>query len=143
MVVAKGRAKVVYAMGMLNPYRAYMETEVSTASQGRLVLMLYNGSIRFINEAKVAIAQGRIEDAHNKITRASDIVNELRLSLDSEAGGEIARNLDSLYDFIDHKLTMGNIRKRSDELDEALGVLNDIREAWAAIVVSGTVGQGR
>jgi flagellar protein FliS len=136
-------AEVVYAMAMPNPYRAYVETEVSTASPGRLVLMLYNGALRFISEAKAGITQGRIQDAHNKITRAADIVNELRLSLDKEAGGEIARNLDRLYDFVDYKLMMANVHKNAEELAEAVGILTDIRDAWAAIVASEKVGPVR
>jgi flagellar secretion chaperone FliS len=118
---------------MLSPYRAYVQTDVNTASQARLVFMLYGGALKFINEAKQAIADRRVADAHGKINRTIDIVEELRNSLDMQAGGSIAANLDSLYDFVLRRLFDADMKKDASILDEARLVLDDLREAWAGI----------
>jgi flagellar protein FliS len=122
----------------VNPFQVYKQTDINTASKGKLVLMLYNGTIRFINEAKTAISDQRPAEAHEKITRASDIITELRMSLD-ESAGDIAVNLDKLYEYIEWRLVQGNIKKSIEQLDAALAILTDIRDAWAKICSSPTV----
>jgi flagellar protein FliS len=119
----------------LNPYRAYIETEVNSASKGRLVLMLYNGTLRFLSEAKTAITQKDPACAHEKITKAIDIVAELHRSLDDTAG-DITDNLDKIYDYVERCLVRANMKKSCQEIDNAIGVLSELRDAWARIAAT-------
>lgn len=119
----------------VNPYRVYMENEINSAGKGKLVLMLYNGVIRFLAEAKNAINNKDIPEAHNKITRASDIISELRASLD-ESAGDIAVNLDRLYEYVEWRLLQANIKKDNKEIDAVIPVITDLRDTWAQAIKS-------
>ncbi|GAG29817.1 unnamed protein product, partial [marine sediment metagenome] len=78
----------------------YRETEVSTADRGRLVVLLYDGAINFLKNAKQSIQEGNTEGKCNNINRAQDIIQKLEFSLNMKEGGEIAENLRSLYRFM-------------------------------------------
>src|SRR5512134_2727491 len=104
-------------------YGAYKKVNVETASQGKLVVMLFNGAIQRAEEAKRQLSKGKTEGVHNNLLRAQDIVAELRGALNMKAGGEIARNLDRLYEYFQHLLIKANIRKEASHLDEVIGHL--------------------
>lgn len=108
---------------------AYTRVDVETASQGKLIVMLFNGAIKRAEEAKRQLQQGNNPGVHNNLIRAQDIIAELRGALNMEAG-EIAANLDRVYEYFQHLLIQANIRKNPDPIDECLGLLVQIRDAW-------------
>jgi flagellar protein FliS len=111
------------------PYEQYKETQIKTASPGKLIVMLYDGAIKFLKQAKIAINNKEIENAHKNIVRAQDIIIELLLSLNMEAG-EIAEKLQSLYIYLNKKLMEANLKKSCEPIDEVLKFLTELREAW-------------
>lgn len=122
-------------MSQPNPLQSYRETQIRTANQGRLIVMLYDAALRSIQRAVDCLDQGvrGFEAANGSIIRAQDIVGELMVSLDMERGGDIARNLFGLYTFINRQLMDGNIRKERAPLVVAKKLLAELRGAWNAI----------
>lgn len=116
----------------------YKSTQVQTASSGDLLLMLYDGAIRFLNKGVIAIAEKDWETAHNSIVKTEKIVTELMISLDLEKGGEIAENLHSLYFFMKLELVNGNIKKDVQPLLNVLELIKGLRDTWQTIVKKGT-----
>ncbi len=114
------------------PYESYRETQIKTATPGKLIVMLYNGAIKFLHIAKDAIKSNDIEAAHNNIIKAQDIVMELLLSLNMDAG-EIAKKLSGLYLYINKKLTEANIYKKLEPIDEVLGMMEELRDVWEEV----------
>lgn len=115
-----------------NPYQFYQKTQIETASPLHLVVMLYDGAIRFINQGKLAIINKNINQANESLKRAQDIVDELTVTLDPGAG-EIAVNLARLYEFVNYRLIQANIKKDPEMLNEALNILMTLRSAWVEL----------
>lgn len=113
---------------MLNPYMEYKRNSILTASPETLVLMLYDGMLRFIEEAKLAIKNNDMEKANDRILRAEDIVNELMATLDMQY--KESENILKLYDFILRRLIDANLKKDINILDEAKGFVLDFRDTW-------------
>ena len=109
-------------------YSAYKRVDVETASQGKLVVMLFNGAIQRAEEGRRQLAKGRTEGVHNNLLRAQDIVAELRSALDMKV--EIAKQLDRVYEYLQHLLIKANIRKESSPLDEVIVHLTAMRNTW-------------
>jgi flagellar protein FliS len=116
-----------------NPYETYKKAQVQTANQGKLIVMLYDGAIRFTKAAVEAIKESKLEAAHRNIVRAEDIVTELLLSLDYDKGGDIAKKLASIYIYVNEQLLEANITKKVDPLNLVIKLMNDLRESWAKI----------
>ncbi|NLJ73821.1 MAG: flagellar export chaperone FliS [Firmicutes bacterium] len=117
----------------VNAYQVYKRTQVSTASQGELLLMLFDGAIRFAHQAREHIEKGELEQANERLLRAQDIVTELTVSLDLDTG-EIAQNLYLLYTYIYERLVQANIKKDLEQLDEAVNMLEELRDTWRQVV---------
>ena len=83
-----------------NPYRQYQKVQVETAGRGSLLLMLYEGALRFLRRARKSLEEGDLQGAHNNPWRGEDIISELIASLDLGKGGEVAPALYSLYEFM-------------------------------------------
>ncbi|WP_334072152.1 flagellar export chaperone FliS [Paenibacillus sp. A14] len=122
-------------------YQAYQKNKYQTASPHRLTLMLYNGAIQFAGQAGAAIQQNNIVDTNTYIQKTQDIIYELISSLNMKEGGGIAQNLRQLYFYMISKLIDANIKKRVDFIEEVIGLLNELREAWDQIGKGGTLGQ--
>lgn len=105
-------------------------TQVETATPGRLLLLLYDGALKRLHQAKVAMQAGEHETAHRHLLRVQDIVVELLISLDHSTGGEVAGNLHRLYDYLYRTLVQANIRRDVSLIDEVRGILGDLRAAW-------------
>lgn len=91
-------------------YHQYQKTQVTTVDSGKLVVLLYEGAIKFLRKSQEGIAEKDIEERHNNLMRALDIIDELNNSLNFSQGGEIARSLRTLYDFMRGHLTSANIK---------------------------------
>jgi flagellar protein FliS len=113
-----------------NPYEQYRQTAVETASPERLIIMLYDGAVKFINQAKISMNEGNIEETNKALFKTQDIISELMIGLNMEAG-EIAQNLYNLYDYFQRRLVEANTKKDAGILDEVLGHLMELRETWA------------
>lgn len=126
-------------MGMrkaaMNAYgKQDLAAQVEAASPHRLIVMLFDGAIKACNLAKMHMRNGAIADKGMAITKAIAIVQEgLRLSLDKEAGGELAANLDALYDYMGRMLLQANLHNDEAKLDEVAELLAGLRESWVQI----------
>ena len=113
---------------------SYKDVAVTTASRERLILLAYEGAIKFIRQAKKSIETGDIQAKCDRLSRAMAIIEELANSLNIEQGGEIAEKLADLYDYMMRRLCMANLKSNSDILDEVLSLLTTLYEAWHEIV---------
>jgi len=111
-----------------------LETGVASASPHKLIIMLYDGALAALMGAKGNIATGNIAAKGTALSKAITIIdNGLRASLDKEAGGEIAANLDALYDYMSRRLLQANLHNDVAIVEEVHRLLADLREAWVAI----------
>ena len=108
----------------------YFENQVNTASPEQLMIMLYNGAIRFVGEAEEAMASRKIAYRGERISKVIAILSELSATLDHEIGGEIAANLESLYDYMIRTLLAANIQDDADKLAEVREMLSGLRDTW-------------
>lgn len=115
---------------MSKGYGKYKKASVQSANQEKILLMLYEGAIRFIKQAKVACENNKIKEKGELIGRAYDIVMELATTLDFKVGGEIAVNLEQLYIYVLEELTRANITSNTKHLDNALSVLDKLYSGW-------------
>ncbi|MBW7857123.1 MAG: flagellar export chaperone FliS [Leptonema sp. (in: Bacteria)] len=118
------------ALAGKNHLDAYKDTEIQTADQGKLILMLYDGAIRFLNIAIENMTPRKYDVVNNNVVKTQDIVTELMLSLNMDQGGEIAQNLFNIYAYIKKRLLEGNIAKDAEILQEVIVHLNSLRSAW-------------
>ena len=129
-------------MGYQNAYTAYQKNNVSTASQGRLVVLLYEGAIKNLNGAlKLFNADDKIEAKDMEqfgifIQKTQAIITELQVSLDMEKGGEIAKNLMSLYVYFNEQLMSVIISHEKSKVQEVLKMVSDLAESWRTIANS-------
>ena len=119
----------------MNPLRSYRETQIKTATPGKLILMMYDGAIKNLNQALQDMddEHRRYDSISNSLIKAQDIIAELMISLDFERGGEIAKNLFGLYVFMNRRLLDGNIKKDKAPLEEVRTLLMELRGAWAEV----------
>ena len=115
-----------------NPLNAYRETKIRTASQGKLIVMLYDEAIRQLDIAVEGMESRskQLDLVHNAIVKSQDVVTELMVSLDFERGGEIAKNLFSLYVFFSNHLSEGNLTKKVEPVRAVRRMMAELRNAW-------------
>jgi flagellar protein FliS len=118
-----------------NPYQQYRATKVQTAGSVDLVVMLYQGAVRFIRLAVAALEQDDMKAAHANFVRAQDIIVELLGSLNREEGGQIATQLAGVYDYCFRRLIQANVKKDTAPAQEVVGLLRDLGKAWQQIAL--------
>lgn len=111
----------------------YQKNAVNGASPLQLVIMLYDGAIRFMETGKKAIAARDLELQNRSLQKAQKIVMELMSCLDMQQGGEVAKNLLSLYSYVLNELVMANMSGDVPSIDRSIRVLGDLRESWRSI----------
>jgi flagellar protein FliS len=118
-----------------NPLKAYRETQIKTATPGRLIIMLYDGAVTSLNIAIEILEKNehKLDTVSNNVIKAQDIISELMVSLDFEKGGEIAKNLFNIYMYMNRELLSGNIKKDVEPLKNVRKFLMELREAWNEI----------
>lgn len=114
-------------------HQTYLNNAVSTKSQGQLIIMLYDGAIKFIEQAQTAIEIGHIEEANKNLIKAQNILNELMVTLNFDAE-EISNQLMLLYQFLYEQLIQANIKKDSGLLTSVKEILKDLSETWKKII---------
>ena len=112
---------------------AYKDNTVTTQSRGRIIVLLYEGAIKFCKHAIAEIEKKDWAKKGEYINKAIDVINELNACLDTEAGGEIAKNLRGLYVFMTRHLGQANLRRDPQRIREVIGILEELLEGWAAI----------
>lgn len=116
-------------MNSVKAYQVYQQNQVFTAPQEKLVTMLYDGALRFINQAKQGIEEKDIEKANQNFIKAQRILAELMGNLDRSVG-EVAENLFSVYDYMYRSLVEANIKKDGEKAQEIYDMLKELRDTW-------------
>ncbi|HON79089.1 MAG TPA: flagellar export chaperone FliS [Spirochaetota bacterium] len=124
------------AVPQKNPYDKYKQTEINTANQGKLIVMLYDGAIKFLNIALENMNPKAYDVVNTNIIKAQDIITELMISINLQDGGEISQNLFNLYMYFKKRLLEANIQKDPEIIQEVLKLLKELRAAWDKISAS-------
>lgn len=118
-------------LSALKQYRSVdLRAAVEAASSKELISMLFEGALSAMATAKGAIERGDIELRTQQLNKANDIVLGLRDFLDHEKGGEIARNLDALYDYMVRTLMQANRESNADKVQEVMGLMLEVKSGW-------------
>ncbi len=108
----------------------YKEVTINTASQGKLILMLFDGAIKRAEEAIRQMEKNNIESVHRNLIRAQEIIAELRSSLKIDIGGELVLNIDRIYEYIYYLLVQGNLKKNITPIRESIEHMKNMRDTW-------------
>lgn len=116
--------------GHANAYNAYKSNSVNFASKEQLLLMLVDGAVKFSKIARQAIVDKDIKKAHENIVKTQDIFYELMVTLDVNKGGEWAKNLVSVYQFIIDRLVQANLKKDVQIMNEVIPLIEEVKDMW-------------
>jgi len=122
----------------VNGYDSYRESEILSADPLKLVEILYRAAIESISEARDHLACGAIRERSNAISKACEILMELALNVDRKRGGDIAKNLIELYDYMQYRLVQSNIQQADKPLMEVTSLLRTLLEGWQSCVPATT-----
>lgn len=111
-----------------SPYEKYRQSSVQTSSPGQLLIMLFDGAIRFVRSGIEGIESSDLTKASLNLGKAQTIISELSSTLDRSY--DISKNLSALYEYINHLLIQANVSKNKGPAVEALGYLKDLKETW-------------
>lgn len=114
------------------PYQAYQNNSVNTASPGELTLMLYNGCLKFMKQAGKAMEENDHETKNSMIQKTQNIIRELMVTLDHNA--PITKEIMPLYDFVYHALTQANVQNDETQLNQAKEIITDFRDTWKEVI---------
>lgn len=115
----------------MNPYlKQYQRTEVETATPEKILILLYDGAIQFLNKAIISLDEKNIQEIHNNIVGAEHILLEFMNTLDFEQGGDFAVRLNALYQYLYNRLVEANMKKDKEIIKEVLEFLVDLRATW-------------
>lgn len=113
-------------------YKTYQQNSILTATPGELTLMLYNGCIKFIRQAKIAITEKNIEDKNKYLQKAQDIIRELMVTLDQKQ--QVAQSMMQMYDYMNRRLIEANIKNDLEILNEVEGLVTEFRDTWKQVI---------
>jgi flagellar protein FliS len=124
-----------------NPWQSYRKVATQTASPGQLILMLYEGAVRFLEKSLTGFQYTNPLEfnstINNNVIRAQAIIQELNTSLNMQAGGEVAENLRRLYEYLHRRLQEGNIKKKREPIEEVISRVRVLRDSWAEMLANG------
>jgi len=115
------------------PQNSYLTTEIMTADPGKLILLLFDGAINFLKQGKIYLLEKQYKEKGQQLMRGHAVVSELLNCLDKEKGGEIAIRLQAIYIYILQRITDADLKKDVGAIDECIGLLSELREAWYTI----------
>lgn len=118
---------------MSSGHNAYKQNEVDTTSPGKLIVMLYEGAIRFLTTASENVDFKKYDFVNENVQKTHDIIDELISSLNMDEGGEVAKNLLSIYLYMKQQITDGNLKKDPKPFKEVIKMLNELKQAWEEI----------
>jgi flagellar protein FliS len=125
-----------------NALSAYKEIRINTASQGQLIIMLYNEAVKQLDSALGVLGDdgrkdlNRIEKVSKSVVKTQEIISELMVSLDFEQGGDVATNLFSLYAWFNRELMEANINQDAEKISTVRNFLEDLRAAWQKVALT-------
>ncbi len=119
-------------MAINNPYAAYRNNAVNTSTPGELTLLLYNGCLKFIQQAKNAVEDGNIHEKNVSAQKAQAIISELMLTLDTSY--PVSKSMLILYEFANSRIIDGNIKDDSALFDEASAIIMEFRDTWKQVI---------
>lgn len=118
-------------MKTINPYlKQYQKNDVETATPEKLLILLYNGAIQYLNKAKIFMEKSDYEKSNNNLIACQKIIREFMATLNMEMGGDVAKNLYNLYEYLHKTLVSANISHDPDKIDEVLKHLMNLRDTW-------------
>ena len=117
----------------MNGIQAYQDSAVTTQGKGRLIVMLYDGAIKFLKLAIKELEANNYESKGGYINKALDIINELNAVLDMNAGGEVASNLRKLYCFMTKHLSEANMKRDPKMIRDVIKLMEELNQSWKAI----------
>jgi len=123
-------------MNNLRQLQAYRDNQLTTTDSGTVLLMLYQGAIDAIKQAKIDMASGNMASKGKEVLRATDIINQFIASLDYEVGGDLAHNLEALYRYMLEQLLAANAYNDHQALDTVLSLLVTLKSGWDEAVVA-------
>lgn len=115
---------------------AYKQQSILTATPGQLVVMLYDGCLRFLNQAAYAMRGGDVSESNARLTRAEAIIEELHATLDMEKGGVVASRLQGIYVFCSKHLLEARLNREPENIEKVSELLSELRDAWAQIAAA-------
>lgn len=113
-----------------NALNAYQQNSVNTASREKLLLMLYEGLVKFIRQGIAGIEEKNIEKSNTNFVKAQNIIREFMVTLNVELGGEMAKSLMTLYDYMHRRLIEANIKKDVETAEEVLGFAEELKQTF-------------
>jgi len=116
-----------------NYQNAYKKASVNTLDQNKLIIMLYDGAIKNASFAVEHMKSGQIEKVHDCLIKTKNIVTELMATLNMDRGGDIAKNLQSLYSYMFSQLIEANMNKKTEPVVVVIDLLKELRAAWTQI----------
>ena len=119
-------------MAVNNAYQAYQQNSVTQSSPGELTLMLYNGCLKFLNQAKKGIEAKDIEMKNTNIQKAQNILRELMVTLDMSV--PVSASMFSLYEYMINRLIEANIKNNTEIVDEVIGYTAEFRDTWKQVI---------
>lgn len=115
-------------MALNNAYDQYKQNSIYTASPEELTFMMYNGLVKFLMQAQMAVNEKNVELANNCIIKAQNIINEFRCTLDMKY--DISNQLDAIYEYMNRRLIDANIKKDNEIIEEVLSYARELRNTW-------------
>ena len=122
---------------MARAAQAYHQTQINSQSPLELVVMLYDGALRFLQMASDGTRRSDLAAKREGMSRGLAIIAELQNTLNMQEGGDVAKSLDALYSYITGRLIDANVRRDPAPIDEAIQLLRPLRDAWAQIAAPG------
>lgn len=116
----------------LTAQNAYKQNSVTTASPGELTLMLYNGCLKFLGKAKLAIEEKNIEDKNTNLQKTQAIIAELMSTLNMDI--DISKQMLPLYEYMNHRLVEANIQNDVTIIEEVEGLMTEFRDTWKEVI---------
>ncbi|MBE6012799.1 flagellar export chaperone FliS [Anaeropeptidivorans aminofermentans] len=120
-------------MAIRNPYSSYANNSIETASPEELTLKLYEGAVKFCNQAIIAIENKDLDKANETIIKVQNIIREFQITLDMQY--EVSKGLALMYDYLHRRLIEANMQKSIEILEEVRGFLRDLRDTWKQAMV--------
>ena len=115
---------------------AYKQQSILTATPGQLVVMLYDGCLRFLHQAAYAMREGNVIESNTRLQRAEAIIDELRTTLDMEQGGVVASRLQGIYVFCSKHLIEARLSREPQNIEKVSELLSELRDAWAQVAAA-------
>jgi len=116
----------------LTAQNAYKQNSVTTASPGELTLMLYNGCLKFLNKAKLAIQEKNIQEKNTNLIKAQAIISEFMATLNMDI--EVSKNMLALYEYMNRRLVEANIQNDVSIIEEVEGLVTEFRDTWKEVI---------